>query len=46
VPLSSRSIAGVSYIPLGLLVQLVFYGFILRRAAHDYRCRHARLAQA
>ena len=35
VPLLSRSIAGVSYIPLGLLVQLVLYAFILRRAALD-----------
>ena len=35
VPLLSRSIAGVSYIPLGLLVELAFYGLILRRAALD-----------
>lgn len=49
VPLLSRSIAGVSYIPLGLLVELAFYGLILRRAALD-RASHAlgaaRVAQA
>jgi hypothetical protein len=35
VPLLSRSIAGVVYIPLGLLVELAFYAFVLRRAALD-----------
>ena len=35
VPLLSRSIAGVAYISLGLLVELAFYAFILRRAALD-----------
>jgi hypothetical protein len=35
VPLLSRSIAGVSYIPLGLLVELTFFAFVLRRAALD-----------
>ncbi|NOJ47243.1 glycosyltransferase family 87 protein [Bradyrhizobium archetypum] len=49
VPLLSRSIAGVSYIPLGLLVELAFYVFVLRRAALD-RASHAlgaaRVAQA
>jgi hypothetical protein len=49
VPLLSRSIAGVSYIPLGLLVELAFYGLILRRATLD-RASHAlgavRVAQA
>jgi Glycosyltransferase family 87 len=49
VPLLSRSIAGVSYIPLGLLVELAFYALILRRAALD-RASHApgaaRVAQA
>ena len=40
VPLLSRSIAGASYIPLGLLVELAFYGLILRRAALD-RASHA-----
>jgi len=35
VPLLSRSIAGVSQIPLGLLVQLALYAFVMRRAALD-----------
>ena len=35
VPLLSRSIAGVTYIPLGLMVLLAFYAFVLRRAALD-----------
>jgi len=35
VPLLSRSVAGVSYIPLGLLVELTFFAFVLRRAALD-----------
>lgn len=35
VPLLSRSIAGVSHIPLGLLVQLALYAFVMRRAALD-----------
>jgi Glycosyltransferase family 87 len=35
VPLLSRSIAGVTGIPLGLLVSLTFYVFILRRAVRD-----------
>jgi hypothetical protein len=35
VPLLSRSIAGITYIPLGLLLLLAFYGVILRRAVHD-----------
>ncbi|OCK62130.1 glycosyltransferase family 87 protein [Bradyrhizobium sp. LMTR 3] len=49
VPLLSRSIAGVSYIPLGLFVELAFYALVLRRAALD-RASHAlgatRVAQA
>ncbi|MEH2525675.1 MULTISPECIES: glycosyltransferase family 87 protein [unclassified Bradyrhizobium] len=49
VPLLSRSVAGVSYIPLGLLVELAFYVLVLRRAALD-RASHApgasRVAQA
>ena len=49
VPLLSRSIAGVSYIPLGLLVELALYALILRRAVLD-RASHAlgaaRVAQA
>lgn len=35
VPLLSRSIAGVTTIPLGLLVMLALYAFVLRRAALD-----------
>jgi len=49
VPLLSRSIAGVALIPLGLLVELALYAFVLRRAALD-RVSHAvgshRVAQA
>jgi hypothetical protein len=35
VPLLSRSIAGITTIPLGLIVMLAFYGLVLRRAALD-----------
>jgi hypothetical protein len=35
VPLLSRSIAGVTTIPLGLIVMLTFYVFVLRRAVLD-----------
>ena len=35
VPLLSRSIAGATGIPLGLIVMLAFYAFVLRRAALD-----------
>jgi hypothetical protein len=35
VPLLSRSVAGFAAIPLGLMVMLVFYVFVLRRAALD-----------
>ena len=35
VPLLSRSIAGVTTIPLGLIVMLTFYVFVLRRAVQD-----------
>jgi Glycosyltransferase family 87 len=35
VPLLSRSVAGVAYIPLGLLVELTLYAFVVRRAALD-----------
>ncbi len=49
VPLLSRSVAGVTFIPLGLLVELALYAFVLRRAALD-RASHAvgahRVAQA
>jgi alpha-1,2-mannosyltransferase len=48
-PLLSRSIAGISYIPLGLFAELAFYALVLRRAALD-RASHAlgapRVAQA
>jgi hypothetical protein len=49
VPLVSRSIAGATLIPLGLLVELTLYTLVLRRAALD-RASHAvgapRVAQA
>ncbi len=49
VPLLSRSIAGATFIPLGLIVELALYSFVLRRAALD-RASHAvgahRVAQA
>ena len=49
VPLLSRSIAGVTFIPLGLFVELALYAFVLRRAALDH-ASHAvgahRVAQA
>ena len=49
VPLLSRSVAGATFIPLGLLVELTLYAFVLRRAALD-RASHAvgahRVAQA
>jgi Glycosyltransferase family 87 len=35
VPLLSRGIAGVTGVPLGLLLLLAFYAFTLRRAARD-----------
>lgn len=40
VPLLSRSIAGATFIPLGLIVELALYAFVLRRAALD-RASHA-----
>jgi hypothetical protein len=36
VPLLSRGIAAVTGIPLGLIVLLTFYGFVLRRAVLDH----------
>jgi hypothetical protein len=36
VPLLSRGIAGATGVPLGLMVMLAFYGFVLRRAVHDH----------
>ena len=45
VPLLSRGVAGATGIPLGLLVLLALYAFILRRAALDPRAmRLARTA--
>jgi hypothetical protein len=35
VPLLSRSIAGVAYVPLGLLVELALFALVVRRAALD-----------
>ena len=35
MPLLSRGVAGVTGIPLGLIVLLAFYGLTLRRAAMD-----------
>jgi hypothetical protein len=48
VPLLSRAIAGATGIPLGLMVLLALYGFILRRAALDHAVanRTQRVAQA
>jgi alpha-1,2-mannosyltransferase len=45
VPLLSRSIAGVTGVPLGLLVLLAFYVFTLRRAMLDGAGAHS-IAQA
>jgi hypothetical protein len=49
VPLLSRSIAGITGLPLGLLAMLALYGLILRRAAGEAanEKRHqTKLAQA
>ena len=35
MPLLSRSIAGIAAIPLGLIVMLALYAFVLRRALLD-----------
>jgi alpha-1,2-mannosyltransferase len=35
VPLLSRGVAGVTGIPLGLIVMLALYGYTLRRAQQD-----------
>jgi Glycosyltransferase family 87 len=45
VPVLSRSIAGATGIPLGLLVLLALYGLILRRAALDRTACAASTAQ-
>lgn len=48
VPLLSRSIAGATGIPLGLVVLLTFYGLVLRRAVLDHAIANEKrqLAQA
>jgi hypothetical protein len=48
VPLVSRSIAGATGIPLGLIVLLAFYGLVLRRAVRDQAIenRNHQLAKA
>jgi alpha-1,2-mannosyltransferase len=47
-PLRSRGVAGATGIPLGLMVMLAFYGFVLRRALRDHAIANEkhRLAQA
>ena len=47
VPLLSRGVAGATGLPLGLIVLLTFYVFVLRRAAHDHAIANDRgLAKA
>src|SRR5262249_50632952 len=48
VPLLSRGVAGATGVPVGLIVLLAFYGFVLRRAARDDAVANDRqqLAQA
>ena len=48
VPLLSRPVAGATGIPLGLIVMLMFYGCVLRRAVHDHAIANTdhRLAKA
>jgi Glycosyltransferase family 87 len=48
VPLLSRAVAGTTGIPLGLIVLLTCYGFVLRRAVHDHALANEKrqLAQA
>ena len=49
VPLLARGVAGATGVPLGLIVLLTLYGFVLRRAVLDHMCvandKH-RIAQA
>lgn len=48
-PLIARSIAGATHVPLGLLVMLSLYAFIMRRAVTDCaasQSRSTRIAQA
>jgi hypothetical protein len=35
MPLLTRSVAGISGVPLGLIVLLIFYGFILKFASRE-----------
>jgi glycosyl transferase family 87 len=48
VPLLSRGVAGATGVPLGLIVLLTFYGFVLRRAVRDHAIANDKqqLAQA
>jgi hypothetical protein len=49
VPLLTRSVAGITTIPLGLIVMLVLFGLTMRRALSDRVARpprHTRVAQA
>jgi alpha-1,2-mannosyltransferase len=46
VPLLSRGIAGATGVPLGLIVLLVFYGLVLRRAGIDHAIAKQAMAQA
>lgn len=49
MPLLTHTIAGAVEIPLGLVVMIAFYVFVLRRAVADHRlsvCSHAHIAAA
>jgi hypothetical protein len=49
VPLLSRSVAGVTTIPLGLIVMLALFGLTMRRALSDHVAhvpQHTSIAQA
>jgi hypothetical protein len=49
VPLLTRSVAGITTIPLGLIVMLVLFGLTMRRALSDrvaHASRHTRVEQA
>jgi hypothetical protein len=48
VPLLSRGVAGATGVPLGLMVLLTLYGFVLRRAVLDHAIANSaqRIAQA
>jgi len=45
-PLISRGVAGLTGIPLGLIVMFALYGFLLRRAVTDRTLASSRFAQA